>query len=190
MARWIESYACEFCWIGFFFRPIVTGLGCTEATMMIQRYHRWIVRRWVVLGMLALGTGFGGCASLEDYHYYKVNRIRAAAAWSNAKSCLPASAINHDFACGFKEGYYSVATGGSHCPPVAPPPCYWAAKYQSTQGQAAVNQWFQGFQSGVIAADRDGRSIWTTVPTQDGPGISGCISNVPEMTYSTDTISE
>jgi len=158
--------------------------------MIIQRYHRWIVGRWVVLGMLAFGVGVGGCASLEDCHYHAVNRMRASSAWGNAKACLPASAINHDFACGFKEGYYSVATGGSHCPPVAPPPCYWAAKYQSTEGQSAVNQWYQGFQSGVIAADRDGRSIWTTVPTQDGPGISGCISNVPEMTYSTDTISE
>jgi len=152
---------------------------------MIRTY-----RYWISLGILASGLGISGCASFEDYHYHATNRLRALSAWGDAKDCLPSCSLNKDFACGFKEGYYSVATGGSHCPPITPPPCYWSAKFQSTAGQAAVDQWYQGFQSGVIAADRDGRSIWTKVPTQDGPGVPGCLAEAPEMSYATDAISE
>jgi len=156
-----------------------------EATIMNRTYHRWIF-----LGLLTSGLGMVGCASLEDLHYQSVNRLRAKSAWGDMKACLPKGSTNKDYAHGFQEGYYSVASGGSHCPPVTPPPCYWAAKYQSTEGQSAVTQWYQGFQAGVVAADKDGRSIWTTVPTQDGPGVSGRVAESPEMTYSTDSISK
>lgn len=123
-----------------------------------------------------------GCASLEDHKYRSVNRQRAAEAWKQARACMPASCATTDFAFGFKEGYFAVATGGSSCPPIVPPPCYFHAKYQSTAGQCKVNQWYQGYQAGTIAADKHGRSLWATVPTQDGPGAS-----CPEVELTADT---
>ncbi|MDZ4848136.1 MAG: hypothetical protein SGI77_02495 [Pirellulaceae bacterium] len=125
-----------------------------------------------LLALLALGSLLAGCASIEDYKYRSVNRSRAAQAWRQAKVCLPADCTTIDYANGFKDGYFAVATGGSCCPPVVPPPCYFHARYQSTEGQAKVNQWYQGYQAGTVAADRDGRSLWSTVPTQDGPGLN------------------
>jgi hypothetical protein len=124
-----------------------------------------------------------GCASLEDFNYRSANRSRASAAWREARRLLPSgTATTRDYADGFRAGYYAVSTGGSSCPPIVPPPKYFAASYQSTQGQCQVNQWYQGYQAGVIAADRDGRSLWTTVPTQGGPGLQ-----CPTQELTTDT---
>ena len=132
--------------------------------------------------LLTITSLLTGCAGLEDYKYRSVNRHRAAEAWKQARACLSPACITTDYANGFKEGYFAVATGGSSCPPVVPPPLYFHARYQSTAGQCQVNSWYQGYQAGTIAADRDGRSLWATVPTQDGPGLS-----CPAVELTTDT---
>jgi len=136
-----------------------------------------------LLILLTLGSLLSGCATLEDFNYRSANRKRASIAWKQARENLPADCTSRDYANGFKDGYFAVATGGSSCPPIVPPPCYFAASYQSTEGQCQVNQWYQGYQAGAIAADRDGRSLWTTVPTQDGPGLQSPTHELTTDTY-------
>ena len=132
---------------------------------------------------LALGSLSSGCATIEDFNYRSTNRNRATSAWREVREKLPSgSSASRDYADGFKDGYYAVSTGSSSCPPIVPPPRYFAASYQSTQGQCQVNQWYQGYQAGVIEADRCGRSLWATVPTQDGPGL-----HCPTQELTTDT---
>ncbi len=145
------------------------GFGCRDATAMKRFFYLW----------LSAGLFLSGCASLEDYKYRAINWGRAAEAWKGAKACMPAECVNGDYAAGFKEGYFAVATGSGSCPPVVPPPRYFHARYQSTEGQWHVNQWYRGYQAGAIAAERDGRNIWSDVPTQDGPG---CPCPQPPMT--------
>jgi hypothetical protein len=143
-----------------------------EATAMKKQF----------LFLLTFGSLLNGCAALEDFNYRSANQRRASVAWRQARETMPAECATHDYAEGFKAGYFSVATGGSCCPPTGPPPEYYKACYQSTQGQCLVNQWYQGYQAGAIAADRDGRSLWAKVPTQDGPGL-----NCPDQEFITDT---
>jgi hypothetical protein len=134
--------------------------------------------------LLTLGSLLGGCATLEDFNYRSANRSRANAAWREARERLPSgTSASRDYADGFKDGYFAVSTGSSSCPPIVPPPKYFGASYQSTQGQCQVNQWYQGYQAGAIAADRDGRSLWATVPTQDGPGLQCPTHELTTDTY-------
>ena len=143
-----------------------------------------------LLVLLTIGSLFVGCASLEDFKYRSVNRHRAADAWKQAKACIDPACVTCDYADGFKEGYFVVATGGSCCPPIVPPPKYFHARYQSTTGQSQVNHWYQGYQAGTISADRDGRSLWAAVPTQDGPGLSSQPVELTTDTYWTSVIAD
>jgi hypothetical protein len=137
---------------------------------------------------LAVGLSLSGCATLEDCKFRTVNRSRASAAWRDARACMRKECVNHDYAFGFKEGYFAVATGQGCCPPVVPPPIYFHARYQSTEGQWHVNQWFQGYQAGAICADKHGRALWVEVPTQDGPGCQSPSCVMTTDTYHTDVI--
>jgi hypothetical protein len=138
---------------------------------------------WFSAGIL-----LSGCATIEDFNYRSVNRSRANTAWREARACMPKQCVNEDFACGFQHGYYEVATGSGSCPPIVPPPKYFQAKYQSTEGQWHVSQWYRGFQSGAIAADRHGRAIWADVPTQDGPGCPCVETAMTTDAYHTNVI--
>lgn len=161
----------------------LTGVAAIVHCRMDAKTMKHLVLCWLVVASLATG-----CASLEDFKYRSVNHARAAAAWREARACMPKECANPDFAFGFKEGYYAVATGSGSCPPIVPPPKYFHARYQSTEGQWHVNQWYRGYQSGTIAADRDGRALWAEVPTQDGPGCNCQCSPMTTDAYHTDVI--
>jgi hypothetical protein len=68
-----------------------------------------------------------------------------------------------DYAQGFEEGYYDVASGGDGCPPPLPPEKYWRATYNSPVGQEHVKAWFQGFRDGAAAARADGVAAYGTI---------------------------
>ncbi len=75
-----------------------------------------------------------GCATIEDAKYRAVNRSRANDAWREARACMSKECANHDFADGFKEGYFAVATGSGSCPPVVPPPKYFHTRISRPKG--------------------------------------------------------
>lgn len=101
-----------------------------------------------------------GCAILpvgQDARYQYVNRKRASCAWKECFTREKRRCLSIDFECGFKAGFYDTATGKDcRLPPVAPSK-YWAAKYQCCEGQVAVQDWFRGYQSGIMVAQ--GRSL-------------------------------
>ena len=120
------------------------------------------MRRIVLLSTLVLACS--GCATYQDWHYSCSNYYRAYAAWhSMGKDSSPGR--DHDYADGWKRGYYDVAMGRSGEPPAVPPEKYWAPKYQNASGQNAVQMWYRGYQTGAIAAEQEGYCNWNDVPS-------------------------
>ncbi len=75
--------------------------------------------------------------------------------------------INHphekSFKEGFCDGYRSIASGGDGCTPALPPKKYWSWKYQSAEGIAKVNAWYEGFPLGAKAAEQEGVGFYSQV---------------------------
>lgn len=83
-----------------------------------------------------------------------------------------------DFRRGFIAGYQSISQGGDGTVPAMPPRKYWGSEYLSPEGQSKAKAWFEGFPSGVQAAQADGidayRDIYVSQLLQEveknGPG--------------------
>jgi hypothetical protein len=127
-----------------------------------------ITMRYVLL-VCATVIVFSGCAAIQDYHYCFVNHRRAASAWKATYPRPDRRSFSSDYEHGWKSGYFDVSTGGCGEPPVIPPNKYWSTRYQSDSGQAAVEDWYTGFQDGAIAAEGDGSGAFHWIPT--GPTV-------------------
>jgi hypothetical protein len=112
---------------------------------------------------IAIALFQSGCASLQDWHFCAVNECRATLAWYGAHYDKRAIPAYHDFAHGWRSGYYDVSQGGCGRPPAVPPRCYWSADYQTDEGAAAIDAWYQGFQEGALAAEREGYGAYSTL---------------------------
>ena len=88
------------------------------------------------------------------------NSVLAAKAWHNEKHCHKKHCHLSDLKNGFMQGYSDVATGSDGCVPAVAPRSYMGWKYQTPDGQARVNAWFEGYPLGVRAAERDGVGNW------------------------------
>jgi hypothetical protein len=115
---------------------------------------------------LVLCTLFSGCASVDDWHFRNVNRLRAKVAWLDTKSQLPEDRIDVHFGRGFKDGYFDVSTGASNTLPAVPPNRYWAARYQTAEGRCCVENYFAGWQCGANAANGDHRPHLNNIPAK------------------------
>lgn len=115
---------------------------------------------------LALTALFSGCASLEDYHYRKVNEWRATSAYFSAKSSLPKECTDKDFGKGWRDGYFAVSTGECATQPAVPPPCYWDPSYQNAEGRCQIERYYAGWQSGALAAEKCSRNTWHYIPAR------------------------
>ena len=108
---------------------------------------------WVSAVLVILS---GGCAVLQDAHYSCRNALRTECAWLSAAPNRLLWIVPSDYGRGWKQGYYSMAMGGAGKAPTLPPTRYWSPRYQSPEGQAAVADWYEGFQHGTIVADMRG----------------------------------
>lgn len=106
-----------------------------------------------------------GCAAVDDYHYCWVHGWRADSAWRAQHNYQQRWELSSHYAKGWKAGYFDVSTGGCGETPAVPPPAYWSPQYQSEAGQAAIEDWFTGFQDGATAAQSSGLDAWHPVPT-------------------------
>lgn len=134
-------------------------------------------RHWVAtLGLLACS----GCASYQDWQHSSVNHARARWSWWTDDSISGTGWVYSDFASGYRAGWYSVAMGGDGRPPAVPPREYWKPWYQSADGAQAIQNWFEGFQSGAIAAEAAGVCHYTLVPSQGAiqPPDNGFVHHV------------
>ena len=133
-------------------------------------------------------TGFHNAVShndvLDDFMVNYRNRAWSAKAWHRYKHEFCDKRHLADFCAGFRQGYQDVATGADGCTPAMAPPEYWGWRYQSPEGQAKVNAWFEGYPLGAKAAEEDGIGGWghirTMVPAPEPmPPIAVPIEELP-----------
>lgn len=119
---------------------------------------------WIALPLLLVSTGCNCIATKQDWHYKFTNWRRAAAAWDCCYSAEAQKCLSCDFESGFKAGFVDTSVGKDCRVPPVPPPKYWAAKYQCPSGQCAVQDWFRGYQQGIIASQSKGYPSFNQVP--------------------------
>ena len=111
---------------------------------------------WLLIGL----TSLSGCVAIKDCMDECVITVRncraARRAWKDYQPCVGDMHNQRHFARGFKDGYAEVAGGGSPCVPALPPECYWRFCHESTEGQARMGAWFEGYAHGASLADRQG----------------------------------
>ena len=91
------------------------------------------------------------------------NQVLAAKAWHEVKHCYGNRRNLRDFKAGFMQGYIDVANGSNGCVPSVAPASYWGWRYQSADGQNAVNAWFAGYPLGAQRAEEDGVGHWSNI---------------------------
>ena len=139
---------------------------------------------WMLL--LAAGVasvaGCSGFASMQDWQYQWTNKHRASVAYASHATAAERREQGSDYGDGFKKGFYDASTGRGCKTPAVPPPCYWAPKYQSIEGQECIQNWYRGYQCGVAAAEAAGFPAFHEVPVgpcaprTNSSGCQGCYS--------------
>ncbi len=112
-----------------------------------------------------LGRGLTNHGCLNDYMISYRNSAWAAKAWLCRKPRFCNRKYLKDFENGFRDGYKSIADGGNGCAPAVCPQQYWGWQYQTADGQARMNAWFEGYPMGVQAAEEEGIGNWSQVRT-------------------------
>ena len=137
-----------------------------------------------VMGMAVVSTGCsmtsGICRSIgnnhciDDFMIGHRNKTLAQKAWICNKDHFCNKKYASEFKDGFMQGYSDVASGGNGCIPAVAPSQYWGWRYQSAQGQQAINAYFEGYPLGVQAAEEDGIAHWQTISPIRGlpPGVA------------------
>lgn len=115
-----------------------------------------------------LFVAISGCSSMFDSvincEMAIRNKVLSQKAWGHWSWCYENLDHPYHFAKGFKAGYTDVLNGGSGCQPTLPPQCYWKPAYQSPEGRAKTNSWFDGFSHGALAAQQDGYGNLGEIP--------------------------
>ncbi|TWU54609.1 hypothetical protein Poly51_33280 [Rubripirellula tenax] len=156
----------------------VTINTSTEPSPAIRNLRRWLAAG--CLGLIVVGSS--GCTMtagigrqlkhtecIDDFMIGYRNRALAEKAWHCRKDQFCNQRNEREFRDGFMKGYMEVAEGGNACTPAIAPSQYWGWRYQSANGQGAVNAWFQGFPQGARAAEEDGVGHWSQIGTSSAP---------------------
>jgi hypothetical protein len=113
--------------------------------------------------VVALALAASGCQSTG--HYYDIfddcftgchDHMEAKFAWHQVKSCFYEVENYCDFRDGFIAGYIHVMNGGGCCRPTLPPRKYWSLCTRGPDNNCRVVAWYNGWDSGVAQAQRDG----------------------------------
>jgi hypothetical protein len=129
--------------------------------------------------MACLGIGSGsGCSILsgiqnsltnhdgcDEFMVGYRNTAWSARSWHHNKHKFCNHKHIKDFQAGYRQGYEDVAAGGNGCTPALSPQSYWGWQYQSPEGQAKVNAWFEAYPLGARAAEEDGLGSWGHIRT-------------------------
>jgi len=108
----------------------------------------WTLKLLVVCVLVKLS----GCSTLNDHHYEKTQRARARGAWRQHGSKCHSQVCEKDYAAGWKDGFYDVATGGKGCPPVVAPCKYWSPSQILEDCDSRRLAYYDGFQDGVACS--------------------------------------
>ncbi len=115
--------------------------------------------------MSGFGSKMAHTEALGDFLVGYRNSAWAAKSWHCQKHRFCNRQFIGDFENGFRDGYQAVAAGGNGCMPAVCPQSYWGWQYQTADGQARMNAWFEGYPLGVQAAEQDGIGNWSQVRT-------------------------
>lgn len=99
---------------------------------------------------------FQGQGCIDEFMLNHRHRVMAARAWYRESACMKDHCHLKHVKRGFMDAYAEVAAGGPGCVPAIAPRDYWGWRYQSADGNGAVNAWFEGYPLGVKAAEQDG----------------------------------
>ncbi|MEM9646047.1 MAG: hypothetical protein AAF989_13750, partial [Planctomycetota bacterium] len=102
---------------------------------------------------------------IDEFMMTHRQRVMAARAWHRHKACMKNHCHLDDVKRGFMDAYQEVAEGGSGCVPAVAPRSYWGWRYQSADGNGAVNAWYEGYPLGVKAAEQDGVGHYNDIQT-------------------------
>lgn len=120
----------------------------------------------------------------EDFHECARNRKLAESAWADAQRANPRTTYSEDYACGFKDGFAQyLYRGGNGEPPPLPPPSYRKLRYQTPRGYQAIEEWYEGFRHGAMAARQSGYRRWITGPSalHGHASVPGSLLAEPEL---------
>ncbi len=110
-------------------------------------------------------SAIGDHECIDEFMINHRNRVMAARAWQREKASFKDHCHLDDVKCGFMDAYAEAASGtGNGCVPPIAPRSYWGWRYQSSDGNAAVNSWFEGYPMGLKAAEQDGVANFGTIP--------------------------
>ncbi len=113
-------------------------------------------KAWLALLLISSA----GCSAIQDhcitFETNTRNTVLAEKGWMNWASCYENVNYKLHFAKGFKDGYTNILEGGKGCQPTLPPRCYWKPHFQTPEGKAKTNAWFDGYSHGAVAAQQDG----------------------------------
>ncbi len=101
-------------------------------------------------------TSIFGCQRIRDQRNSQVssfqNRYKAQQAWSAYKKECKNRNFSRDYARGFNKGYVNVIEGKEDSPEALPPRIYWSTWNQNPKGEYRQQNWFNGYDRGVLAA--------------------------------------
>lgn len=125
--------------------------------------------RYALIAAICAVT-LNGCVSmagLQDWNYRRVNKVRAQEAWLECHTREQRACLGRDYEQGYKAGFVDAATGRACDVPAVTPPKYWAASYQSCEGQVCIENWMTGYRAGLTAAQNRSFSAFNEVPVAD-----------------------
>src|SRR5438105_8040426 len=145
----------------------------------------WFALVWFTLSMLGSGCALAQDATRNlvmsvkipiEVHQEKArNRQWAEAAWLSACAAEKTS-HSGDYAHGFKDGYAEyLFHGGDGEVPLTPPLHYRNTRYQTPEGYAAIQDWFNGYRHGTMVARDSGARQWITGPSALQSGLTNII---------------
>lgn len=123
-----------------------------------------VIRRCIELLLIVSSVG---CVSFQDCEYKFAQNWRAHRAYWECSEDYFGTRMGFHFARGWKKGYSDVLMGGDGQCPAVPPQCYWSHKFQSEWGEAAIEDWYQGYAQGAATALASGREHYNEVPRSD-----------------------
>lgn len=109
---------------------------------------------------------------LDDKKTVKSTEKAADVAWNEFCTKNSQETFSRDYHSGYLSGFiYSALRGGNGEPPAVPPECYWKESFRTPEGQARVQNWFNGYRQGaqtaLIGGYRDRELLPLSRPLQE-----------------------
>lgn len=141
---------------------------------MLRSFGKTLI---VVAACAASGCSTSCCYDFVDNTFSGCSdHLEAKMAWHCCKDCFCEVENYCDFRDGFIAGYIHVMNGGGCCRPTLPPRKYWSLCTRGPDNNCRVVAWYNGWDSGVAQALRDGMG---SSPVLTAPDIYHTASPYP-----------